>query len=313
MSDEVTKSKPFYWLRFPKPPHKSVTHEIMTRLLNIIEEKNIPFVLLTGDQPVYTLIVQLKNENKEKFNKIIPILGSFHIQVAFITAITKRFEGSGLSDIFVSANIIADKSVNQAMRGKHFRRIVRALQLTYEALQRRIIQKSLDEGIKCPKYLHDKIDELRTQNADMLTIYLSIKQDPIFLDFLEKCYASIGSTPMTEYWLSFMYMVEILIMNMHSIKLRNWEHFKDSLRLMIPWLQIYDKIHYGKWLPNFWAGISNLSEEIDQYMPSIFAHPIAGKPYSSLPAGLWIEMTMNKGSKMKAGWQQILGNEAMLT
>ena len=135
VSDEVMKSKPYYWLTFPKPPHKSVTHEIMTYLLNIAEEKNIPFLLLTGDQPVYTLIVQLRNENKEKFNKIIPILGPFHTQVAFITAIAKRFEGSGLSDIFVSASIIADKSVDQAMRGKRFKRIVRALQLTYEALQ----------------------------------------------------------------------------------------------------------------------------------------------------------------------------------
>ena len=117
----------------------------MTCLLNIIEEKNIPFVLLNRDQPVYTLIVQLRNENKEKFNKIIPILGPFHTQVAFITAIAKRFEGSGLSDIFVSASIIADKSVDQAMLWKHFRRIVRALQLTYKALQRRIVRKSLDE------------------------------------------------------------------------------------------------------------------------------------------------------------------------
>ena len=192
MCDEVMKSKPHYWLTLPKPPHKSVTHEIMTRLLNIIEEKNISFVLLNDDQPVYTLIVQLRNENKEKFNKIVPILGPFHTQVAFITAIAKRFEGSGPSDIFVSASIICDKSVNQAMRGKHFRRIVRALHLTYEALQRRIIRKSLDEGIKCPKYLHDKTDELRTQNADMLTIYSSIKQDTNFLDFLEKCYASIN-------------------------------------------------------------------------------------------------------------------------
>ena len=89
MSHEVTKSKPYYWLTFPKPPHKSVTHEIMTRLLNIIEDKNIPFVLLTGDQPVYTLIVQLRNEKKEKFSKIIPILGPFHTQAAFITAIAK--------------------------------------------------------------------------------------------------------------------------------------------------------------------------------------------------------------------------------
>ena len=136
--------------------------------------------------------------------------------------------------------------------------------------------------------MHDKIDELRTQNADMLTIYSSIKQDLHFLDLLEKCYGNIGSTPMAEYWLSFMYMVEILIMNIRSIKLRNWEHFKDSFRLMIPSLQIYNKIHYGKWLSNVSADISNLSEEIDQYMPSIFPHFITGNPHSSLPPDLWI-------------------------
>ena len=163
----------------------------MTRLLNIIEDKNTPFVLLTGDQPVYTLIVQLRNEKKEKFSKIIPILGPFHTQAAFITAIAKWFEGSGLSDTFVSASIIADKSVDQAMLWKHFRRIVRALQLTYKALQRRIIRKSLDEWIKLPKYLHESNDVPRTQNADMFTIYSSIKQDPHFLDFLEKCYARL--------------------------------------------------------------------------------------------------------------------------
>ena len=47
-------------------------------------------------------------------------------------------------------------------------------------------------------------------------------------------------------------------------------------------------------------------------MSSIFAHSITGKPYSSLLTDLWIEKSINNGSKMKAGWQQILGNEAML-
>ena len=47
-------------------------------------------------------------------------------------------------------------------------------------------------------------------------------------------------------------------------------------------------------------------------MPSIFANSITGKSYSSLPTDLWIEMTMNKGSKMKAGWQRILVNEVIL-
>ena len=78
LNDAVTKNKPDYWLTFPKPQHKSVTHEIMNRLLKVIYEKNLPFLILTGDQPVYTLIVQIRNKKSDKFKKIIPILGPFH-------------------------------------------------------------------------------------------------------------------------------------------------------------------------------------------------------------------------------------------
>ena len=63
LNDAVTKNKPCYWLNFPKAPHKSVTHEITNRLLEVIDEKNMPFLILTGDKPVYTLIVQIRNEN----------------------------------------------------------------------------------------------------------------------------------------------------------------------------------------------------------------------------------------------------------
>ena len=168
--NEVNKSKLYCWLTFPKPAPKLVTYEIMTRILKVIDEKNMSFVLLTGDQPVYTLIVQIRNENDEI--KIIPILGPFHTQVAFITAIWKTFEGSGLSDIFVSAGIIADKSVYQAMRGRHFRRIARAPQLTYESVQCRIIGKSINKGVNLPEYLHEKITSIRAKSTDIDKQYL---------------------------------------------------------------------------------------------------------------------------------------------
>ena len=43
-------------------------------------------------------------------------------------------------------------------------------------------------------------------------------------------------------------------------------------------------------------------EEKAQHMPDgLFAQSMIGKPYPCLPLDLWIEMTMNKGSKMKAG------------
>ena len=32
----VVKSKPYYFLTIPKPPHKSVIHEVMTRMVSVI-------------------------------------------------------------------------------------------------------------------------------------------------------------------------------------------------------------------------------------------------------------------------------------
>ena len=101
--------------------------------------------------------------------------------------------------------------------------------------------------------------------------------------------------------------------NIHSIRTQNWDEFKESIGIMLPWLHIYDHDRYGRWLPEFWLEISKLPPEHEVFMQDgLFAQSMTGKPYSCLPIDLWIEMTMNKGSKMKSGWLKILKNEKML-
>ena len=101
---------------------------------------------------------------------------------------------------------------------------------------------------------------------------------------------------MEIYWFRFMEMVQILMMNIHSLKILHWSMFKDSLRLIIPWMQIYDKSNYGKWLVELWTEISTLTNAIDEHMAkSLFAQSLTGNPYSCLPLDMWIEMTMSKG------------------
>ena len=83
--------------------------------------------------------------------------------------------------------------------------------------------------------------------------------------------------------------------------------------MMLPWLRIYDNDKYSKWLVEYWLEVSSLPDEKEKYMrEGLFAQSMTGKPYSCIPLDLWIEMTMNKGSKMKAGWKSILKNEKML-
>ena len=63
---------------------KSISHENIVSIIEVIEEREMPFCQLVGDHPVYKLIVELRNEDSGKFQNIIPVLGSFHTQMSFI-------------------------------------------------------------------------------------------------------------------------------------------------------------------------------------------------------------------------------------
>ena len=117
------KSKPYYYLALPKPPKKSVVYDVMCRVPTVAKTKSMPFVLLVGDQPVYALIVQLTYENQELFDRILPFLGPFHTQCSFMSAINKRFNRSGLSDLLVAAEVIPKGSVDNELKGKYYKKV----------------------------------------------------------------------------------------------------------------------------------------------------------------------------------------------
>ena len=47
---------------------------------------------------------------------------------------------------------------------------------------------------------------------------------------------------MANYSLNFMGIVEVMIMNIHSLKIRDWSEFSEFIQLMIQWA----RIHGGK-------------------------------------------------------------------
>ena len=63
----IGKSKPYYHKSYDQPPNKTVVRDIMDKQLAIILEKNMPYAFTTGDQPVYTLLMDLKAEHPAKY------------------------------------------------------------------------------------------------------------------------------------------------------------------------------------------------------------------------------------------------------
>ena len=47
---------------------------------------------------------------------------------------------------------------------------------------------------------------------------------------------------MADYWL--FEMVEILLMHYHAMRIQNWKEYLLSVRLMLPWMAVYDSTNY---------------------------------------------------------------------
>ena len=118
---------------------------------------------------------------------------------------------------------------------------------------------------------------------------------------------------MVSFWLSYLEMVEILFLQYHSIRAKNWEKYLLSMRLIMPWMAAYDSIHYGCYLPLYWSSMKVLPADKTSFMKAgMFTASLTRKPFSGFLNDQWIETTMNKGSKMKGGWIGITQNEEAL-
>ena len=54
---------------------------------------------------------------------------------------TKQYKGSELGDVLVAAEVVAEGSVDRALKGKHYKRGLRCLRLMYEALISQLVQE----------------------------------------------------------------------------------------------------------------------------------------------------------------------------
>ena len=117
--------------------------------------KNMPFIQFLGNQSVYAHIVELKNENPQKFVDILPILGSFHIEVGFMSVMYKLLKESNIGNLLVEADLIAQNSVVQALRGGHYNRATRLYKVFYEAMLRIIINYDKKNNLVPPTHLND--------------------------------------------------------------------------------------------------------------------------------------------------------------
>ena len=201
----------------------------LTYIYSISESKS------DGDLPTYKDIMSLKSENPELFKDIIPVIGTFHQQMSYIYTVYKRFQGSGIEDVLVSAGVLAAGSAEKALKGKHFRKAVRSILLWREALFH-LRLKDLLESKPLSAETKVTLAVLRSPLVETRESLAAASESLESMDEIKELVAQVYHSPgtdMGDFWLSFLEMTDALAQNLHACHTQSYNEFKSSTYEML--------------------------------------------------------------------------------
>ena len=232
----------------------------------------------------------------------------------------------------IESEVVAAASVKAVLSGKHYNRCIRSHKLVFEAMQRlRLIafQESL-QGSASEK-LSIIGEKLLSNFEENMAELLSVDEDftywkTAYESFIQK---RSEENPTFAFWSTYIEMVQLMLLFIRATRTSDWNLHLSTLRSMIPWFFVTDRINYSRYSPCYWLEMSSLeSTHPCEYVCILFCETFLLLSYSrgflftviaeniadnwtvqrhenhsfaSIPCDQTIEQTMNKDSKTKGG------------
>lgn len=199
------------------PTDLKVVKEAMRRSLVIADECGKEYFNVTYDLNMAKYAMRIQAAEDE-FKRLFIQFGTFHIFLAYFKAIGKFVDGSGLTNMLIDSQIIANGSVKSFLLGKHFNRCRKIHPLLSLALQMLHIESFLqareDELSDAKKYLQhlDSDMDSNVQISDqafntLLQEYCGYKKDTLEGKHGKTAQVYLMYTQLIDYYLIMDYSV----------------------------------------------------------------------------------------------------------
>ncbi|KAG5862641.1 hypothetical protein JTB14_004270 [Gonioctena quinquepunctata] len=146
------------------PTSYAIVNETLVMANEIAEKCQQEQIIVTYDLAIAKMAMKIQEKEKPKFDKVFVNLGAFHMEMAFFKAIGKYIDGSGLVEILVRTEVLANGSMNSFLDSKHFNRCKRLHPLIAAALQVLHFEKYLSTTNMTPEMLTELL-QTQMQNT----------------------------------------------------------------------------------------------------------------------------------------------------
>ncbi|KAG1660201.1 hypothetical protein GQR58_022123 [Nymphon striatum] len=245
-----------------------------------------------------------------------------------LSIIGKLFRDAGLRDLAVESGVIAEGSINKVLDGKQYNRGVRLHKLTYEALMQLVWKGFLEwlennHSTDLP-HLDETFRVVMAMHGDTCATTLESSRNEESCQrilHLLCCYLNVlknDSGHLAAFWMIYLEMIEILLGLIRADREGDWYLHLASIKNMIPWCFAMDKTNYYRYLPVYYAQMTQL----EQTCPDLHTHFLNGgfsvqlrqaNPFAKIAIDQTVEETVNKDTQTAGGTKGFSLKQSALT
>ena len=295
----------------------------MLSLQNLTRHLGQKNTIVTFDQAIYKLAKEIQWKRPEQFEDMVVRMGGFHIMLNYLGTIGKMVADAGVHELLVDAGLYSDATTGSILKGKQYKRAIRAHKLLREALGvcewKTFVDSEFAEGevvtnlqelassvAKCCQEgsLHTK------EVFGEMTQAVSLLQDSL-AKFREKMQAQ---SELATFWLNYMDSVDLMLTFIRSEHSQNWDQHLSCVTEMAKYFHAYDRQNYSRWLTVYIADMRNLEKDAPEvqkeFLDGNFGVQRSSRPFCSVWTDLALEQSVNRDVKCSGGLLGITRKEA---
>jgi hypothetical protein len=288
------------------PTSNDIVRETMVRTINVARETGQDYAVVTYDLAIALKAYSIQAVETPLFDKLLIMLGNFHIELAFYGAVGTFINESGIEFILTEAGILAEGSMMGFIKGKFYNRCTRIHELLANVLEQKLYERFL---MDVPKEEYDCFQQVMSTvpldsrlaedhlSDEVVTHHLQMYED-YFHSVLD---GNLGST--AQYWAIYIFLINRLHRELQRcVKTNNVSGYIDVFPQLLAVFFALNRPNYARWGTLFLEKLQNSDPKLLEVLESgAFSIRRTRKDYSRSAVDLSLEQTVNRdaASQMK--------------
>jgi hypothetical protein len=299
----------------------------MANLVKVNQALGHEWTIIAGDQATYELATAIR-QKEATFDKVILLLGVFHLAANYLRAIFKIIQDAGGEKLLTKAGLFTEATSRKVFGKKaDYYQTLHAVNILSEALRSLYVDAFegwLQESGK--SLLKDGIEDVlkqlitNTVNPDNLNDILETLQPNLkglkclMITFED----TLKAKPCAVFWLTFLKMADNLQRFILYEREGNWTGYLSEAAKMLPFLTAAGHHKYGQQsLPLYLKEMKELPSKAPIVHAAMMAGGFVGRrtegSHNSVSPDMLLEQTYNADAKEESGLDGITLNEAART